>query len=93
MGAHWIDLLAPEFNGGTFTRTFIYGSFDGEFTFYEPMLTLDYLLSKPSETIPIRVPGAFQKDGYHPTDYRIRYDAKSREYTIAIINLTHHEGE
>lgn len=93
MGAHWVDLLAPEFNGGTFTKTFIYGSFDGKFTFYEPMVTLDYLLSQPDETIPIRLPGAFQEDGYHPTDYRITYDSKTRSYTVAIINLTQHEGE
>lgn len=93
MGAHWVDLLAPEFNGGTFTRTYIYGSFDGKFIFYEPMVTLGYLLSKPDETIPVRLPGAFQEDGYHPTAYRITYDSKTRSYTIAIINLTEHEGE
>jgi len=26
MGVHWVDFLAPEFNGGTFTKTFIWGS-------------------------------------------------------------------
>jgi len=29
MGAHWVDLLAPEFNGQPFTRTFLWGSYDG----------------------------------------------------------------
>jgi hypothetical protein len=29
MGVHWIDPKSPEFNGGKFTQTFIFGSYDG----------------------------------------------------------------
>jgi hypothetical protein len=33
MGSHWIDPGSPEFNKQPFTRTFIYGSYNGEMTF------------------------------------------------------------
>ena len=35
MGAHWIDPTSPEFNNQTFTKTFIYGFYDGKMIFYE----------------------------------------------------------
>ncbi len=43
MGAHWVDVTSPELNGSTFAQTFIYGSYDGQVNFYEPMITLDFL--------------------------------------------------
>jgi hypothetical protein len=48
MGSHFVDITSPEFNGGIFTQTFIFGSYESNVIFYEPMITLDYLLSKPS---------------------------------------------
>lgn len=36
MGAHWVDKTAPELQGKPFTVTFIYGTYDGKVTFYEP---------------------------------------------------------
>jgi hypothetical protein len=96
MGAHWIDLLSPEIqedeNWSPFTYTFIYGSYDGEFIFYEPMVTLDYLLGKPDETIGIRQPAAYQKDGYYASHYRISYSETPGEYTIALTNLEFHQA-
>ncbi|HER08987.1 MAG TPA: hypothetical protein ENO20_08775 [Bacteroides sp.] len=92
MGAHWIDLLAPEFNGGVFTRTFIWGSYDGEFIFWEPMCTLDYLLSQPDEEVDLRLPAAYQRDGWYPTKYRILYSTRPGEYTIALTGLTFRSG-
>ena len=47
MGNHLIDLTAPEFNGKPFTRTWIYGVYEGRIIFYEEMLTLAYLTSRP----------------------------------------------
>ena len=46
MGAHWIDVTAPELNGQPFTETFIFGSFDGKMTFYEPMITKAFIEEK-----------------------------------------------
>ena len=93
MGAHWVDLLAPEFNGGVFTKTFIFGSYDGRFIFYEPMITRDYLLSQPNETIEIRQPAAFQSEGWYPMKYSVRYiNTNPKQYIISLTNLAYHEA-
>jgi len=94
MGAHWVDLLSPEFSpGGSFTKTFIWGSYDGKFIFWEPMITRDYLLSHPNDLIELRQPSAFQRDGYYPTQYKVSYSASPKEYTVALTNLVYHDGE
>lgn len=93
MGAHWVDLLSPELHGETFTKTFIWGSYDGEFIFWEPMITLEYLKSMPDDMIPIRQPQAYQKDGWYAGSYKISYSSHPSEYTIALTDLTYHEGE
>jgi hypothetical protein len=89
MGAHWADLLAPEFNGGTFTRTFIWGSFNGEFIFWEPMITVAYLESHPHETIPVRQPEAYQKDGWYATSYKIDYMTHPGQFFISLSDLVY----
>ena len=93
MGAHWVDLLAPEFTGGNFTRTFIWGSYDGEFIFWEPMITMDYLQLKSSEVIPVRQPEAYQKEVCYATDYKVEFSTKFKQFSIALINLAYHPGE
>lgn len=93
MGAHWVDLTSPEFNGGIFTKTFIWGSYDGSFIFWEPMITLDYLLTQPDEVIPLPQPEAFQKDGWYATNYKISYTTSPNQYTIALTDLMFHAGE
>lgn len=96
MGAHWVDLTAPELQDppqAPFTQTFIWGSYDGEFIFWEPMVTRDYLLTQPDEVFPIRQPDAYQKNGWYATDYQISYSAKPDEYTVALLNLTYHQGQ
>jgi hypothetical protein len=90
MGVHLVDLTSPEIAGtGTFTKTFIYGKYDGQITFLEPMLTLDYIKSKPTGTIPIRQPEKFAKNGSYPTNYAVRYDASKKEYSITMGGLKH----
>lgn len=47
MGVHWVDVRTPELQGmlgnpagyRPFTTTFIYGSWDGDFIFAEPMIS------------------------------------------------------
>jgi hypothetical protein len=87
MGVHWFDVRSPEFNGASFTRTFIYGSWDGQVTFYEPMVTRAYLLSKPDAVMPISVAPQFREPGHYPTAYRVSYDAQAREYRVALSGL------
>ncbi|MCB0278358.1 MAG: hypothetical protein KDD94_02575 [Calditrichaeota bacterium] len=73
MGSHWVDLLSPEFNGGQFTKTFIYGSYNGVVNFEEMSITRDYFASSSSlnDIIPIRQPALYQRDGYYPLNYHI----------------------
>jgi hypothetical protein len=103
MGLHWLDVRSPELQGLTghpeafkpFTKTFIYGSWDGQFIFDEPMITRAYILAKrdatdPSvrdELIPVSVPARRSPAGYYPGAYRITYDATAKEYRIALTQL------
>jgi len=90
MGKHWINLMSPEFQGSTFTHTFIYGSYDGEFMFYEPMITRDFLMEKTSGQYPITQPANFQRTGYYyPTLYSINYDATKKEYTVLLEGMVY----
>ena len=91
MGLHWFDVRTPEVQKMAgkpeayrpFTTTFIYGTWDGEFVFAEPMITRAYLMAKGDTTI--QVPAAkFAKPGYYPASYRIRWDAATREYLVSL---------
>jgi hypothetical protein len=103
MGLHWLDVRSPELQMLTghpelyqvFTKTFIYGSWEGDFIFEEPMITRAYILSKRSATDPtevdevIPVPTAqhYKPAGYYPNAYRITWDAVAKEYRIALTQL------
>jgi hypothetical protein len=88
MGVHWTNQSHAEFHGAGFTSTFIYGSWNGRFTFVEPMVTRAYLLSRPDIVSTIEVPTSFEQSGYHPTAYRVTYDARAKEYRVGIMGLT-----
>lgn len=72
MGCHWLDITSPELSGQTFTQTFIYGSYDGKVTFYEPMITEAFILANPSFERSIPQPAKVQKTGYYPTKMKIQ---------------------
>jgi len=84
MGNHLVDPTSPEFNKIMFTRTWIYGVYDGKVTFYEEMVTLGYLISKPSKCFPIKSPAAVGLRGYYPTQSCIRYLPQTNEYTVSM---------
>ena len=88
MGAHWLDQNAQELHGHHFTATFIYGSYDGHFIFLEPMITKAFLEGKPCFTEEIKLPAKYEKPGYYPTRYSVRYDAQKQEYNIALEGFT-----
>jgi hypothetical protein len=95
MGSHWIDLLTPELDpnsGKKFEHVYILGSYKGEFTFWEPMVTIEYLLTKPNITVPVRQPSAWQRDGWYATGYQVKYTDKPGTYTIALTGLTWRAG-
>ena len=82
MGSHWVDLLSPEFNGGQFTKTFIYGTYNAKIVFQEMSATIAYLKSASAvkDVANIRLPAKFDRYGYYPTKYRFQKDAT---YTYA----------
>lgn len=84
MGNHLIDLTGAEFNNKPFTRSWIYGVYDGKVIFYEEMVTRAHMLSKPNTCSPIKSPKAVDTRGYYPTVSCIRYDAATGEYTVSM---------
>lgn len=104
MGLHWLDVRSPELQMLTghpeafkpFTKTFIYGSWNGDFIFDEPMITRAYIISKRGavdpavvdEIVPVPAAQRYAPNGYYPNAYRITYDAKAKEYRIALTQLS-----
>lgn len=87
MGAHAVNPASPEFNKLPFTKTFIYGFYDGSMAFLEPMVTKAFLETKPKVTDPIKLPKAYSRHAYYPTRYSVKYDGAQREYVIALEGL------
>ncbi len=85
MGKHWLDKNAPELKGVPFTKTFIYGSYNGKVIFYEPMITRAYLLSGTSSTTPFGVPQLFSPNNtWYPSEYKIYHDEKTGEIMVSL---------
>ena len=76
-----------------FTHTFIFGAYDGHVIFYEPMITLLYLQSRPDTCVPIRQPQAWETEGYYPTRYCIRYRADDERYTVSLEDFVHRAAD
>lgn len=93
MGSHWVDRMSPELAGATFTHTFLMGSYQRKIIFYEPMITREYILSRPQATFPIKQPQAFAQKGHYPTSYRIEYDDKAKEYRISLTDFVLREAQ
>lgn len=87
MGAHAVNPASPEFNKLPFTKTFIYGFYDGSMAFLEPMVTRAFLETKPNVTDPVRLPKAYSRHAYYPTRYSVKYDGAQREYVISLEGL------
>ena len=89
MGNHLINSKSPELapDGPAFTHTFIFGAYDGQITFYEPMITLAYLASRPDTCVPIKQPQAWAVEGHYPTTYCIRYRPEEGMYTVSLENF------
>lgn len=90
MGNHLIDLTGPEFNGQPFVHTFIYGSYEGKITFYEPMITVAYLQSKPNRCVKLKLPTAYQESGFYPRTYCMKYHRGY--YTISLEQFVYQQA-
>ncbi|MFD4180764.1 DUF5602 domain-containing protein [Rhodococcus sp. NPDC058514] len=85
MGVHWIDVTDGLIPGPyQFTQAFLNGTWDGEYTFMEPMVTREWLLTKPSTVRNIKQPQAYQRGGYHPTTFAVSFDDTVDEYVITM---------
>jgi hypothetical protein len=84
MGNHLVDPTAPEFNGAPFTRTWIYGVYEGRVTFYEEMVTVAYLSSQPDKCFPIKKAAAVAISGRYPTLSCIRYRPTTSVVTVSL---------
>lgn len=85
-GVHWVNLQAPEFQGSPhgFDHTFIYGFYDGQLIFWEPMVSLAALKNHESFSETIARPDRYRTSGFYPTAYSITYDAQAHEYQISL---------
>lgn len=75
MGKHWLDPASPELsqtNPAVFTQTFIFGSYNGNVTFWEPMITLEFIKNSTNFERSIPQPAKFKQAGYYPTKLRIK---------------------
>jgi hypothetical protein len=88
MGSHWVNPLSKELQGSAFTTTFLYGSYDGNMIFAEPMIAKSFLETKTNVTERIKLPAKYARNAYYPTSYSVKYDPVTREYTVALEGMT-----
>jgi hypothetical protein len=93
MGNHLVDLTGPEFNKQPFTRTWIFGAYNGKVNFYEEMVTRAFILSKPGTCYPIKIPPAVGRSGFYPTLACHRHDARTGEYTVSMEGFASPEAQ
>lgn len=92
MGNHLLDSQSPELKDSLpFTRTFIYGAYEGELIFWEPMMTLEFLRKTRAACFGISQPEGFRKAGYYPTEYCVRENRKG-ERTVSLERFRHVEA-
>jgi hypothetical protein len=92
MGNHLVDTTGPEFQKQPFARSWIYGVYDGKVIFYEAMVTRNYMLSKPNGCLPIKAPKAVAVAGLYPTEYCVRHNATTGEYSVSMEKFTRREA-
>jgi Hypothetical protein TTHB210 len=83
-GVYWNDAEAPEWNGQDFTATLFYVSYEGQMISIGSGVTKAFLETEPDVTYEIKQPQAYQRSGYYPTEYSVRYDPDRGEYTVAL---------
>ena len=92
MGNHLIDLSGHEFHGMPFTASWIYGAYGGRVTFYEQMVALDYLQTRPNSCSAIKSPPSVAVAGYYPTQRCVRYDAGTAAYIVSLEGFVYREA-
>jgi hypothetical protein len=88
MGSHWVNPLSKELQGSAFTTTFLYGSYNGNMIFAEPMIAKSFLETKTNVTERIKLPAKYARNAYYPTRYSVSYNPIKKEYTVALEGMT-----
>lgn len=89
MGWHWVDSRSPEFNGQTFTATYLYGYYGGNMIFLEPMITRDFLLKQQCFEADVPLPQVVPAAGYYPQSYAMSFNKNLKMYFIRLRNLVY----
>jgi hypothetical protein len=94
MGNHLVDSRDPELADPSlgFSRTFIYGTYDGRLIFLEPMVSHAYLASRPQACTPLRTPPAVATPGWYPTRYCVRHDAAEGTHRVSLEGLVYRKA-
>lgn len=84
MGNHLVDTTAAEFHGAPFTRSWIYGAYDGRVIFYEEMLAQEYMQSEPDDCYPIKTTPEVETSGFYPESVCTRHNAEKKEVAVSL---------
>lgn len=87
MGVHYTDPNAPERKGQGLSLTFIYGFYNGEMIFLEPMVSKSFLDLKTSVVADLALPARYQVPGFYPTQHAFKYDAATKQYRFELLNF------
>jgi hypothetical protein len=94
MGVHLVDGSDATLVPGSydFENIVINGTWDGRYTFVEPMVTREWLLTRPTSEQALKLPEAYQKSAYYPTTYGVSFDNQANEYVISLRGMTMREA-
>jgi Domain of unknown function (DUF5602) len=94
MGVHLVDSSDATLVPGKydFKQIIISGVWDGRYTFIEPMITREWLLTQPTLQGSLKQPQAYQKSAFYPSTYSVHVDPQTKDYVIALTGLTMHQA-
>jgi hypothetical protein len=87
MGLHWLDVAAPELNGGEFRYTLFYGSWNGKIIFDEPMITKALLDSRESVDVTLPAAARYASEGLRAGGYRVYFNDATQRHRVALTQL------
>ena len=92
VGAHLVDVAAPEFNGVAFDKGWIYGKYDGKLTFMEELVSMAFLQSVTTiQSFDVKQPTIFPRSGkLFPTKYNVAHNATTNQYKIFLSGFVKH---
>lgn len=84
MGEHWVDATDPVFAGQPFEAVMIYGAWDGEMIFVEPMVTRDLLASRRGFGGSVGQPARVAEAVALPNAWSVSFDAERGVHVVSI---------